>query len=68
MHEADGDVDQDDVSVPQHDLRSHAAPVLDALSHAASIERRQQVDASNVIGDANAHRDKRAHAHTNLHN
>jgi len=54
MYEADGGVDQDDVSVPQHNLRSHAALVHDALSHAASIERRQQVDASNVIGDANA--------------
>ena len=54
MHAADGGFDQDDVSVPQYDLRSHAAPVHDAPSHAASIERRQQVDASNVIGDANA--------------
>ena len=54
MHAADGGFDQDDVSVPQYDLRSHAAPVHDAPSHAAPIERRQQVDASNVIGDANA--------------
>jgi len=54
MHAADGGFDQDDVSVLQYDLRSHAAPVHDAPSHAASIERRQQVDASNVIGDANA--------------
>jgi len=46
--------DQDDVSVSQCDLRSHAAPVHDAPSHAASIERRQQVDTFNVIGDANA--------------
>jgi len=54
MHAANGGFDQDDVSVPQYDLRFHAAPVHNAPSHAASIERRQQVDASNVIGDANA--------------
>jgi len=54
MHEADGGFDEDDVSVPQYDLCSHAAPVHDAPSHAVSIARRQQVDASNVIGDANA--------------
>ena len=54
MHEADGGIDQDDVSVPQYDLRFHAAPVHEAPSHAASIECRQQVDASNVICDANA--------------
>jgi len=54
MHTADGGFDQDDVSVPQYDLRSHAAPVHDAPSHAASIERRQQMDASNAMGDANA--------------
>jgi hypothetical protein len=54
MHEADGGCHQNDVSVPQYDLRSPAAPVHDAPSHAASIEHRQQVDASNVIGDANA--------------
>ena len=54
MHAAYGGFDQDDVSVPRNDLRSHAAPVHDAPSNAASIERRQQVDASNVIGDANA--------------
>jgi len=53
MHATDGSFDKDDVSVPQYDLRSHAAPVYDAPSHDASIERRQQVDASNVIGDAN---------------
>jgi len=33
---------------------NHAAAVHDAPSHAASIERRLQVDSSNVIGDANA--------------
>jgi len=54
MHAADSGFDQDDVYVPQFDLRSHTAPVHDTPSHAASIERRQQVDASNVIGDANA--------------
>ena len=54
MHAADGGFDQDDVSVPQYDLRSHSAPVHDAPSHSTSIERRQQVDTSNVIGDANA--------------
>jgi len=54
MHAADGGFDQDEVSVPQYDLRSHAVPMHNAPSHAASIERRQQVDASNVIGDANA--------------
>ena len=43
MQEADGDFNKDGVSVPQYDLRSHAVPVHDA-----------QVDASNVIGDANA--------------
>ena len=36
MHAADSGFDQDDVSVPQYDLRSHAAPVHDAPSHAAS--------------------------------
>jgi len=35
MHEADDGFDQDAVSVPQHDLRSHAAPVHDAPGHAA---------------------------------
>ena len=50
MHATNGGFDKDDVSVPQYDLRSHAAPVHDAPSHDASIERRQQVDASNVIG------------------
>jgi len=54
MHAADGGFDKDDVSVPQYNLRSHAAPVHDTPIHDASIERRQQVDASNVIGDANA--------------
>jgi len=54
MYEADGGVDLDDVSVSQYDLRSRAAPLHDAPSHAASIEHQQQVDASNVIGDANA--------------
>ena len=54
MHAADGGFDKDDVSVLQYDLRSHAAPVHDAPSHDASIERRQQVDESNVIADANA--------------
>jgi len=54
MHVADSVFDQDDASVLQYDLRSHAAPVYDAPSHAASTEHRQQVDASNVIGDANA--------------
>ena len=54
MDAADGGFDQEDVSVPQYVLRSHAAPVHDAPSHAAPIERRQQVNASNVIGDANA--------------
>jgi len=39
MHAADGSFDKDNVSVPQYDLRSHAAPVHDAPSHAASIER-----------------------------
>jgi len=52
MHEADGGVDQDNVSVPQYDVRSDTAPVHDAPSHTASIERRQQVDTSNVKGDA----------------
>jgi len=41
MHEADGSLDQDNVFVPQYDLRSHAAPVHNAPSHAASIQRRQ---------------------------
>ena len=64
MHEADCGFDQDNVSVPQYDLRSHAAPGNDAPSHAASIGRRQQVDASNVIGDANApQRQMRARTH-----
>jgi len=54
MHAADGGFDKDDVPVPQYDLRSHAAPLHDAPSHDGSIERRQQVDASNVMGDANA--------------
>jgi len=64
MHAVDGVFDQDDVSVLQCDLRSHAAPVHDAPSHAASIERRQQVDASHVIGDANAQQGQtRARAH-----
>jgi len=39
MHAADGGFDQDNVSVPQYDLRPHAAPVHDAPSHATSIER-----------------------------
>ena len=30
MHVADGGFDQDDVSVPKYDLRSHAAQVHDA--------------------------------------
>ena len=47
-------LNQDNVPVPQHDLCSHAASVHDASSHAALVERRWQVDASNVIGDANA--------------
>ena len=69
MHATNGGFDQDDVFVPQYDLRSHAAaPVHDAPSHAVSIERRQQVDTSNVIGAAMLHRDKHAHAHTTLHN
>ena len=54
MHAADSGFDKNDVSVLQYDLRSHAAPVHDAPSHDASIGCRQQVDASNVIGDANA--------------
>jgi len=37
MHAADGSFDQNNVSVPQYDLRSHAVPVHDAPSHAASI-------------------------------
>jgi len=36
IHQADGGFDQDDVSVPQYDLRSHTALVHDAPSHAAS--------------------------------
>ena len=64
MHTADGGFDQDDVSVPQYDLRSHAAPVHDAPSHAASIERRQQMDASNAMGDANA---PQGQTHTRTH-
>jgi len=54
MHEADGGFDKDDVSVPQYDLRSHAALVHNAPRPAASLQRRQQVDPSNVLGDANA--------------
>jgi len=50
MHKADSGFDQDDVSVPQYDLCSHAALVHGAPSHAAL----QQVGASNVIGDAAA--------------
>ena len=64
VHEADGGFDQDDVSVPQYDLGSHATSVHDAPSHAASIERWQQVDSSNVIGDANAPQEQtRARTH-----
>ena len=54
MHAADGGFDQDNVSVPQYYLRSHAGPVHNAFRRAVSIEHRQQVDASNVTGDANA--------------
>ena len=35
-------------------MRSHAAPVHDAPDPAASLQSRQQVDVSNVLGDANA--------------
>jgi len=64
MHKADGGFGKDDVSVPQYDLRSHAAQVHDAPRPAASLQRRQQVDASNVLGDANAPRGQtRAHTH-----
>jgi len=55
MHAADSGFDQDDVFVLQYDLRSHAAPVHNAPSHAASIEHRQQVDATTVIGDLGMH-------------
>ena len=41
MHETDGGFEQDNVTVPQYDLRCHAAPVHHAPSHAASIERKQ---------------------------
>ena len=64
MHAADGGFDCDDVSVPQYDLCSHAAPLHVAPSHAASIERQQQVNASNVIVDVNAPQGQtRAHTH-----
>jgi len=63
MHAADCGFDQDNVSIPHYDLRSHAALVHDAPSHAASIERRQQVDASDVRGDENAPQEQ-THART----
>ena len=37
VHTADVGFDQDNVSVPQYDLRSHAAQVHDAHSYDASI-------------------------------
>jgi len=63
MHAADGGFDQDDVSVPQYDLRSHTSPAVTVVAKATSKIKGFFYVPADIIGPATLLQDNLAELH-----